>query len=293
MGAQGNIARQRTLASLVVLVVAHFASGDVLDVTKMPALYFYGEETDYIVRERHEFSIYVSEKALEESPKLAEAAFETIESQLNYMVTRFPVKAIEKLREAGVKIILNDECADGEGLFCETDYGNCPFACYVPNVVWLEEFKKKSVLIRNLNSLLESTHDQPALLIHEMAHAYHDLIVPLGFDNQVIYNAWEKAKDSGKYEKVPHIWSGDWNNRPHKRAYALQNEREFFAEMTEALWLRNDYAPFTRYDVYIDPVLTDQITKKNPMWDQWWLHSGPHDENPWYWGTLDEESDDE
>jgi hypothetical protein len=50
--------------------------------------------------------------------------------------------------------------------------------------------------------------------------------------------AWERLVAGGRYRSVLHI-SG--NKRPH---YGLVNAKEFFAEMTESYFGRNDFFPF-------------------------------------------------
>ena len=53
-----------------------------------------------------------------------------------------------------------------------------------------------------------------------------------------IIKAWKRLKESGKLEKVLHIFG---NKTKH---YALTNHKEFFAEFTEAYFGVNDFYPF-------------------------------------------------
>jgi hypothetical protein len=78
--------------------------------------------------------------------------------------------------------------------------------------------------------------EQPWALMHELAHAYHDQV--LGFDEPEVKAAWKAFVASRKYKSVPHM---NGNDRPH---YGLTNQKEFFAEMTEAYVGRNDFYPF-------------------------------------------------
>src|SRR5437870_12203478 len=43
-------------------------------------------------------------------------------------------------------------------------------------------------------------HDQPWMVLHELAHAYHDQV--LGFEEPRILAAWKKFVASGRYESV-------------------------------------------------------------------------------------------
>jgi hypothetical protein len=80
--------------------------------------------------------------------------------------------------------------------------------------------------------------EQPWVILHELAHAYHDQV--LGFDEPRIQAAYEKYKKSGHGDKTL-LYDGR-----RVRHYALTDHKEFFAEMTEAFFGCNDFFPFTR-----------------------------------------------
>ncbi len=84
----------------------------------------------------------------------------------------------------------------------------------------------------------EFVNEQPWVILHELAHAYHDQV--LGFDEPRIKEAYEKYKKSGRGEKVL-LYNGKL-----VKHYALTNQMEFFAEMTEAYFGVNDFFPFNR-----------------------------------------------
>ena len=89
--------------------------------------------------------------------------------------------------------------------------------------------------------------EQPCMVLHELAHAYHFLV--LGEKNPEIAAAYRQAVESGSYESVDYAGGGK------RRAYALVNEKEYFAEISEAYFGRNDFYPFTRADLQRhDPV---------------------------------------
>jgi len=83
--------------------------------------------------------------------------------------------------------------------------------------------------------------EQPWVILHELAHAYHDQV--LGFEEPRIKEAYEKYKKSGRGEKAL-LYNG--NRVKH---YALTNHKEFFAEMTEAYFGVNDFFPFNRAEL--------------------------------------------
>ncbi len=121
-------------------------------------------------------------------------------------------------------------------------------AQYHPGAKWLRDHghdpeMEKVVHIPDAGRLISliKSNDQPAVMLHELAHAYHDRV--LGFGYGPIRKAWDKIVAGKKYEKVLHI-------RGHQtRHYALTNHKEFFAEMTEAFFDTNDFYPFVRAEL--------------------------------------------
>ena len=79
------------------------------------------------------------------------------------------------------------------------------------------------------------------MVLHEMAHAYHHLV--LGDDFKAIEAAYRHAVDAKLYESVPYCGGGK------QKAYALTNSKEYFAELSEAYFGRNDFYPFVRSDL--------------------------------------------
>ncbi len=114
-----------------------------------------------------------------------------------------------------------------------------------PSSGWLRDHgydtaMTKAVHIPRASGLInqEKTQTQQWVILHELSHAYHNRV--LGFDDKSIRAAYFRAKASKIYEKVLHI-------RGHKtKHYALTNEKEFFAEMSESFFGTNDFYPFVR-----------------------------------------------
>ncbi|MSU26414.1 MAG: metallopeptidase [Pedosphaera sp.] len=94
----------------------------------------------------------------------------------------------------------------------------------------------------------------PAVILHELAHAYHDQI--LSFDQPEVIAAYNKAKEAGTYESVL-LYTGK-----KVKHYGLANHKEYFAEGTEAYFYRNDFYPFVRAELKEhDPTLHDVLVK--------------------------------
>lgn len=151
-----------------------------------------------------------------------------------FRITRvLPEQAAEKLR--------------GVTIWIEMENPHSAAAQYHPNRRWLEDNgylmeKAKCVEISHARRFLRTTQStQPFVLLHELAHAYHDQ--ELGFDQAEVIAAYESAKDRGNYEEVLHI------NGREVRHYALTNHKEYFAEATEAYFGTNDHYPFVRAEL--------------------------------------------
>ena len=110
----------------------------------------------------------------------------------------------------------------------------------------------------NAQDFIDSYSWEPWAIMHELAHVYHLRV--LGENNEAIRGAFEHARDAGLYGNVKRY---DGSIVP--KAYALENEREYFAELTEAYFGRNDYFQFTRDELaQYDPTGFAMIRK---MWE--------------------------
>lgn len=81
----------------------------------------------------------------------------------------------------------------------------------------------------------------PYVVLHELAHAYHDQV--LSFDHPDIIATYNAAKEKGIYEEVL-LFTGR-----KVRHYGMTNHKEYFAEATEAYFGVNDFYPFVRAEL--------------------------------------------
>jgi hypothetical protein len=114
---------------------------------------------------------------------------------------------------------------------------------YHPSATWLVEHGfsrdlEKVVHIPVAAGFVSARHNhiQPWCLLHELAHAFHDQV--LGFEHVRVKDVWQQYVDSGRGDKALHV---DGRTVRH---YALTNQKEFFAEMTETYFGTNDFFPF-------------------------------------------------
>jgi dipeptidyl-peptidase-4 len=119
---------------------------------------------------------------------------------------------------------------------------------YHPSRQWLvanghDPRLTKKVHIPQARDLLsrEQMLKHPAVILHELAHAYHEQV--LGFDYAEIKVAYEKAKASGTYDSVLA------HTGKKVKHYGLTTPQEYFAEGTEAYFYRNDFYPFVRAEL--------------------------------------------
>jgi hypothetical protein len=132
---------------------------------------------------------------------------------------------------------------------------------YHPSKGWLREHGhdvrlEKKVHIPQAAHLFSRSEmlKHPAVVLHELAHAYHDQF--LGFDNAEILAAFEAAKNAQLYQKVL-LHTGKT-----VRHYGLNNANEYFAEGTESFLYRNDFYPFVRAELKeYDPAFHDLLAK--------------------------------
>ena len=119
---------------------------------------------------------------------------------------------------------------------------------YHPSVGWLktnghDPRLHKKVHVPQAKALFSRGQllKHPAVILHELAHAYHDQF--LTFDQPDIIAAYNKAKDKGDYNRVM-LYTGQ-----SVKHYAMTNHKEYFAEGTEAYFYRNDFYPFVRAEL--------------------------------------------
>lgn len=187
---------------------------------------------DYSLRRIEGWTVHVHKDLRTTNKELGEKALKLLSAKLYDVARAVPPKALAKLRKVHVWISANNPRVKA--------------GCYHPSRRWLadhghEPAKAKSIEVGNAGNFVGWSNVQPAMMMHELAHAYHHQV--LGYDNPDIKAAYKRAVESKSYEKVLH-YSGRT-----KRAYAMNNDQEYFAELTEAYFGTNDFYPFVRPEV--------------------------------------------
>lgn len=189
--------------------------------------------SNYTPRGVRGWTVYVNHRLLEDQEELGERTLELLGVKLYDIVRMAPGPAVEKLRRVPIWV--------------EFAHPRHPCMCYHPSRKWLSENafnpeKAGAVEIANAAAFLKWTHEQPWMVLHELAHGYHHRFLG-GYDNPEIAAMYAKAIERGAYESVLH-WDGK-----QVRAYAANNPQEYFAELTEAWFGANDFYPFVRAEV--------------------------------------------
>ncbi len=157
-----------------------------------------------------------------------------LEMQLYRIVRTLPRTAVDRLRDIPIWV--------------EKHQASPPCMCYhAIKTKWLGENgfnpdKNGCVDLGNAENFLTWTHQQPWMVLHELAHGYHDRL-PGRFENKAIRDVFQRSVAGDKYGEVPHV-----SGKPRQH-YAANNQMEYFAEGTEAYFGRNDFFPFVRTEL--------------------------------------------
>jgi hypothetical protein len=194
---------------------------------------FVHEPFDHYALERHHgFKVYVS-YAARKSNDTTQPALDLLSRQLKQVTEIVPRDSLKTLRMIPI--------------FVENGNPSFPCACYHPSPDWLKQNgfipeKHRSVEISNTKNYVEWVHlNQPFMTLHELAHGYHDILFT--HNDKYIGATYKNAKASGKYDLVQH------NLGRKEKAYAMNNQMEYFAELSEAYFGLNDFYPFKREEL--------------------------------------------
>jgi hypothetical protein len=205
----------------------------------------YEPTANYRVESCEGWKVYVSAALHREQAELESRVLALLRVKLSDIARVVPAAAVEKLRRAPVWVELEDQ-----DIKCMN---------YHPSAAWLREHgynpeKAGGIEIGNARNFLRWSLDQPWMVLHELAHYYHDRVI--GWDNAEIRQAYQTMVESHRYDAVLRV-SGK-----RERHYALTNVKEYFAESTEAFFGTNDFYPFVRAELREeDPVMYELLAK--------------------------------
>lgn len=178
---------------------------------------------------------------------LRERTLKLLANHLYRITTIVPEAAVVQLRKIPIWV--------------EVAHPKHPCMCYHPDPGWLRDngmnpAKAGGVELANCENFLAWTRDQPWMVLHEMAHGYHHQFLEQGFDNPDVLTVFQSAKQARLYDSILRI-----NGRKEK-AYAMNNQQEYFAEQTEAYFGTNDFFPFVKAELReYDPQMHELLGK--------------------------------
>jgi hypothetical protein len=188
---------------------------------------------DHVQQNIEGWIVHVDKRLVGPEEELEREALKILAGKLHSIKLVMAKKPLEQLQQVPIWIDLDHKLGTMQ---------------YHPSEDWLRDHgydpkMAKVVHIPNARGFVghQSSNDQPWVVLHELAHAYHDRV--LGFDDPEIKEAYKQAVKDGRYESVLHI-SGRMN-----RHYALTDHKEYFAEASEAFFGTNDFYPFVRAEL--------------------------------------------
>jgi dipeptidyl-peptidase-4 len=193
-----------------------------------------GARFDPVLRDIEGWPVYIEPALLEgEHAKVGAKSIAMLRNHLERIAVLVPEPALSKLRQVGIWIEVDNPL---------TDVVPGP---YHGSSEWLRRNgydvrMGDCVHITRADSLLDRQQmlKHPMVILHELAHAYHDQFMEDGYGNELVLEAYKNAMSQGLYDRVM-----DHRGRMVE-AYATNNQMEYFAEATEAYFYRNDFYPF-------------------------------------------------
>ncbi|MEK6258171.1 MAG: zinc-dependent peptidase [Planctomycetota bacterium] len=207
------------------------------------------QPTSRSVRDLEGWTLRVDDRLLGEMPDaaLGTRALKFLEAKLVEIKAVVPAERLKDLQS--VTIVMDLSC------------GKLGSMQYHPSAGWLKANGYPTDLAKCVHvpraadlPTRRNVNEQPWVILHELAHAFHDQ--KLSFDEPRIKAAQEKFKQSG-HGDMTLLYNGK-----RVKHYALTNQMEFFAEMTEAFFGVNDFYPFNRAELQeAEPELFQLLTE--------------------------------
>jgi len=198
----------------------------------------------YKKREVEGWTVYVSPQ-LEKLTALSQESLKLLRHKLHMVKRYVPDKGLKELQKVAIWVELENPAV--------------PYMTYHQCRETLKEQhqnpdKLAAVEIGNVTNFMQWSFLQPFMVLNRLARAYHDRV--LGCDNDEIKAAHEQAVKSEKYDLVLRF-DGQYVRHP-----ALGDEKEYFAEMSEAYYGVNDHYPFLQFELkQYDPNACDLLAK--------------------------------
>jgi len=178
------------------------------------------------------WTVHLARELHEEHPDLAQAVLEQLDSDLETVEGLLDEPVLDFLRTVPFWLELAHPAFVG--------------GVYHPSDQWLIDNGyppewARSIQLGNAENYLSWTAVQPAIVLHELSHAWHHQ--HLGYDDPSLLAAYDGAMASGLYDEV------EYADGSLQVAYATTNVQEYFAELSEAWFWENDFYPFVQAEL--------------------------------------------
>jgi hypothetical protein len=181
-------------------------------------------------------------------PTVTQDILDGLNQDLYFIATNIPAAPLKVLQS--FKLFMNTKIRFGP----VADVDNLSGAVFHPSAGWLDangnfgQMKEKCLEFYTSDDYLPRRDHFGNIksksawcIVHELSHGYH--LVTHGWGEGEILDCYNRAMASGKYESVPHVQGGK------AKAYAANNQMEYFASLCAAYWCDNDWYPFNRQDL--------------------------------------------
>lgn len=182
------------------------------------------------------YKVYIEHDLRTGDPQLADAAIEKLEVTLKEIFFVLPQKPAKELSELTFYLMWGEGSPNG---------GRKSGMSYIrpgepKNYPYLDPRWENVIVIYSAKNLiyLDALWSKKALM-HELAHAWH--LNSWSENYEPILSAYRNAKNLGLYRNVK-----DNKGKVIKKAYAVKNHLEYFAELSAIYFVGGNYSPADR-----------------------------------------------
>jgi len=176
------------------------------------------------------WDVYIEQQLVDHNDIRVFLAMRLLKEKLRELKTLLPPRAIEQLKTVPIYFSENKEF-NAEFYFFER------YVYRTGNDIKM----MNGIEFRSISFFIEESKYSPMLLLHELAHAYHKLNYQR--IDKMVMRAYRHAETGKLYQSVLDV------TNQYSRAYALESPFEYFAELTESYFGRNNYFPFDQEEL--------------------------------------------
>jgi hypothetical protein len=209
-------------------------------------------ERAYVETNLNGWSVHLEKELVDEQRELAVKATQRLAEKLQLVVALVPSQTHARLQRLPIFLLLGEEAKKGG-----RDNGAEYFQKHATeHWNWIDRRWGSSLVIYSARNYVWLSDEWAVrLLIHELAHAWH--LEQWPEEREDILEAWKHARINNLYLNVKAV-----NGTVIPRAYALDNQLEYFAELSCAYFWKGEYEPFDRNALQAyDPVGVAMLRK--------------------------------